>query len=60
MDTLGDIRVLCERSACHHEAITERVTKLERAETRQWWVSYVVTPIVIVLGHTARALGVKI
>lgn len=60
MTSLGDIRVLCERAACHHEAVTERVGKLEKAGERQWWVSYVVTPIIILLGHIARALGVKI
>lgn len=58
--TLGDIKVLCERNANHNEAVTERVTKLEKAGERQWWVSYVVTPILILLGHIARAMGVKI
>jgi hypothetical protein len=37
-----------------------RVTKLEKSAERQWWVSYVATPIVIVLSHTAKAFGVKI
>lgn len=60
LTSLGDIRVLCERNANHNEAVVERVCKLEKAAEHQWWVSFVVTPIVIVLGHVARAVGVKI
>jgi hypothetical protein len=60
LTSLGEIRVLCETNKCHNEAVTERVGKLEHASERQWWVSFVVTPIVIGLGHVARAFGVKI
>lgn len=60
LNTLGDIKVLCERNACHNEAVTLRVTKLEAAQTRQWWVSYVITPIVVLASSVARAMGVKI
>lgn len=60
LTTLGDIKVLCERNANHHEAVRERVDKLEGAERRQWWVTYVVTPIVVIGGHIARAMGAKI
>lgn len=60
LEALGDIRVLCERNANHNEAIGARVTKLEDAQTRHWWVSYVITPIVIVISSVARAMGVKI
>lgn len=37
-----------------------RITKLEKAAERQWWVTYVVTPAIIAVGHAARAFGVKI
>ena len=60
LETLGDIRVLCERNAGCNEAVTHRVTKLEENATRQWWVSFVVTPCVIAVGTLARAFGVKI
>lgn len=60
LQSLGDIRVICERNANHNEAITERVGKLEKAQERSWWVSYVVTPIIILASGIARAMGVKI
>lgn len=41
------------------DGYAERTTKLEHAAERQWWVSYVVTPVVIGLGHIARIMGVK-
>lgn len=60
MNTLREISVLCERAACHHEAITEKVKKLEDGENRQWWVTHIVTPIVFVGTAVARHFGVKI
>lgn len=39
---------------------TGRVTKLEDAQKRHWWFSYVVTPALFI-GHTiARQLGARI
>lgn len=38
----------------------DRTTKLEKAQERQWWVSYVVTPIIIAIGHVSRAMGARI
>lgn len=58
--SLGEIGVLCERNANHNEAVADRVKKLENAATRQWWVSYVVTPIIFLLTSVARAMGVKV
>jgi hypothetical protein len=58
--TLGDIRVLCERAACHHEAVAERVTKLENTNDRNFWVTHVATPMVLVFSGVARHYGVKI
>lgn len=60
IESLGNIKVLCEGNKCHIEALADRTTKLEHASDRQWWVTFVVTPIVIVLGHIARAMGLKI
>lgn len=53
--TLGRIEGKLD-SLCGPEG---RVTKLEHSQEKQWWVSFVITPIVIALGHIARALGVK-
>jgi len=40
--------------------LTVRVDKLESAQNRQWWMTYVVTPT-LVLGHAmARKFGVNI
>ena len=37
-----------------------RVRKLEDADKRQWWITYVVTPAIIAAGHIARAFGSKV
>jgi hypothetical protein len=37
-----------------------RVTKLEKQHERQWWVTYVVTPCLILASHVAQKFGVKI
>lgn len=37
-----------------------RVTKLENQHERQFWVSYVVTPVLILASHIARSFGVKV
>lgn len=60
LNTLGDIRVLCERNTSHQEAVSARVDKLEAAQTRQWWMTYVVTPCLFVAHAIARNMGAKI
>jgi hypothetical protein len=37
-----------------------RVTKLENAQTRQWWLTAVVVPILAVAHAFARKMGVNI
>lgn len=37
-----------------------RITQLEHASTRNWWVTYVVTPLLFLASATARHFGVKI
>lgn len=37
-----------------------RVTKLENADTRQWWLTMAITPVLVLLHSTARKFGVTI
>ena len=37
-----------------------RVTKLENAQTRHWWFSYVISPTLFVMYATARKFGVHV
>ena len=37
-----------------------RVTKLEKAQTRQWWLTVAVTPIIALLHGIARKAGVDV
>ena len=39
---------------------TGRVTKLENAQTRQWWVSVAIAPALALLHGFARKFGVDI
>ena len=40
--------------------VVSRVDKLEKDSGRQWWMSYVVTPVFFVISATARHFGVKV
>ena len=52
-----------EHSEVLHELkgdISVRVRKLEDAQHLNWWMTYVITPVLMVLHGAARAFGVKI
>lgn len=36
----------------------ERITKLETAQTRAWWMTYAVTPFLLVAREAVRKLGI--
>jgi hypothetical protein len=38
----------------------ERINKIEKSLERQWWMSYVVTPFLLVAHAFARKFGVQI
>lgn len=42
------------------KADRERLTKLEKAHERQWWMSYVITPFIVIAHGVARKFGVQI
>ena len=37
-----------------------RVTKLEKAQERQWWMTFVVTPFLLLAHGVARKFGVNV
>jgi hypothetical protein len=53
---LIDSRVLHEMKG----SITERVKKLEDAHRLNWWMTYVVTPFLMIAHGVARRLGVNV
>lgn len=57
---LGDIKALCATSAAHHEAITQRVDKIEEQQTHQWWFSVAIAPTLALLHAGARKLGINV
>ena len=38
----------------------ERISKLEGAQTRQWWMTYVITPFLLIAHAFARKFGAQI
>lgn len=37
-----------------------RIKSLENAQTRNWWMTYVVTPVLFLASSTARHFGVRL
>lgn len=40
--------------------VEARVSSLERAATRNWWMTYVVTPFLMIAHAVARHFGVRV
>lgn len=38
----------------------ERLTKIENSLNRQWWMSYVITPFLLIAREGVRKLGVHV
>lgn len=38
----------------------ERISKIEQSLERQWWMTYVITPMLLVAHGVARKFGVQI